>query len=218
MEISASMLACDFSNLETKIIKLKNSGIYAFHFDIMDGLFVENFSFGANFVKFARKYVDSIFEVHLMISNPLKYIKSFADAGADIITFHLENADSKICYKKCLDCINLIKNLNKKVGIAVNPSTTIEKIFPIINLADLLLIMTVNPGFGGQKFMNNQIEKLDILKNNKKNKDILLEVDGGINIETAKIVKSHGADICVSGSYLFTEKNYKLAIKNLKNP
>lgn len=208
MKISPSMLACDFSQMGKEIKKLKNADMV--HMDVMDGHFVPNISFGADVIKSLRPKSNLLFDTHLMIDNPLKYIKAFADAGSDIITFHVE-AKSDI-----INTIHEIKKYGKKVGLSLKPNTPPDSVLPYLNDIDLVLIMTVEPGFGGQKFMENQMEKTVFIKNNSENKNLLIEVDGGINFETIETVKKYPVDICVSGTCIFNSENPEKAIKILK--
>jgi ribulose-phosphate 3-epimerase len=213
MKIAPSMLACDFSNISKEITMLNSSCADFIHLDIMDGCFVPNISFGSDIVKSMRNLTELPFDVHLMVSDPDKHINNFAEAGADIITFHVEAS------KNIENTINLIKMKHKKVGISVKPGTNIEKIYPYIKDLDLILIMTVEPGFGGQKFMPQMIDKIKNLKNYIKTNKLVIpvEVDGGINFETIKIAESAGADIAVAGSSVFLAHEPLAAIKMLKS-
>ena len=208
MKISPSMLASDFSNLENEIKKIQNADMV--HMDVMDGNFVPNISFGADVIKSLRNKSTLPFDVHLMINNPLEYIDSFADAGADIITFHAEsNSDIEKTIEK-------IKSKNIKAGISIKPKTSAKVLFPYLKYIDVVLIMTVEPGFGGQKFMPEQIQKSLILRNHSPNEKFLIEADGGINFETINIVKKYQVDICVSGTCIFNSPNPCGAIEKLK--
>lgn len=208
MKISPSMLACDFSKMGEEIQKIKNADMV--HMDVMDGNFVPNISFGADVIKSLRSKSKLPFDTHLMIDNPLKYIKSFADAGSDIITFHIESKSDTS------STINEIKKYGKKVGLSLKPGTKADTLLPFLNNIDLVLIMTVEPGFGGQKFMENQMEKAIFLKNHSKNKNLLIEVDGGVNFETIKTIKKYPVDICVSGTCIFRSENAKKVVEELK--
>ena len=174
----------------------------------MDGIFVPNISFGAPIIKSLRHLTNLPFDVHLMIKNPLKYIPQFVDAGADIITFHLES-DSDV-----FETIKKIKSYGKKAGISIRPSTDVSELNPYLNDIDLVLIMTVEPGFGGQKFMAEQMEKALYIKQNAPN--VMIEVDGGINLETIKAVKNYPVDVAVSGTCIFNSGNLKETIEKLK--
>lgn len=208
MKISPSMLACDFSKMGEEIQKISTADMV--HMDIMDGNFVPNISFGADVVKSLRTKTTLPFDVHLMIQEPLKYIDNFANAGADIITFHVES-NSNIT-----DTINKIKEHGKKVGLSLKPDTKVEILFPYLKYLDLVLIMTVEPGFGGQKFMADQMQKANVIKAHAENKNILIEVDGGINLETIKTVRQYPIDICVSGTCIFKSKNINDTINHLR--
>lgn len=212
MKIAPSMLACNFAEMGKEIIKIDKAGADLVHMDIMDGHFVPNISFGPGVVKSLRNMTSLPFDVHLMISNPQKYINEFANAGADIITFHIESTLNPI------DTIKKIRLLNKNVGISFRPSTDLTKIFPFLPLIDVILVMTVEPGFGGQKFMTSQLAKIEKLKSaiTSNNLKCLIEVDGGINFDTIKLVKNAGADICVAGTSLFKSDNMYDAIKKMK--
>ena len=208
--IGASILSTDFMDIKNTIKKINESDLDFIHFDIMDGVFVPNISYGPHFVECVRKHSSKIFDVHLMIKNPLPYIKNFVDAGADIITIHCESDN-------VLKSLKLIKKLNVKSGIVLNPKTSFKKIKKYLPFVDVVMVMTVEPGFGGQKFMDNQITKIEKISSliSEQNKKILLEVDGGINFDTAKKVIDVGANVLVVGSFLFFQKNIKDTIKTL---
>ena len=211
IQVSPSILSADFSKLGDDIKRLEQSGADMIHVDVMDGHFVPNLTIGPAVIKSLRKYTKLPFDVHLMIDPVHKYIKDYSDAGADIITFHPEAT------KNILETINLIKTLNKKVGISLNPDTEIKTIEQQLNSVDLILIMSVYPGFGGQKFINRVIQKikdLDKIRNQKK-LNFKIEIDGGINFETSKIAIEAGVDILVSGTTVFKENNGDLE-KNIK--
>ena len=214
IQISPSILSADFSKLGDEIVKLENGGADMIHVDVMDGHFVPNLTIGPPIIKSLRKYTKLPFDVHLMISPVHKYIKNYADAGADIITIHPEATDD------LSKSIELIKSLNKKIGVSLNPDTPIDKIKNILSKVDLILIMSVYPGFGGQKFMPEVLDKIKNLNklkiNNKLNFNI--EVDGGINFENSKFVIDAGADILVSGTTIFKENegNIKKNIETLR--
>ena len=215
IKISPSILAADFSNLGLEIKKLKKAGADLIHVDVMDGHFVPNLTIGPPIIKSLRKYTRIPFDVHLMISPVHKYIKSYADAGADIISIHPEATNN---LKKS---VKLIKKLKKKVGVSLNPNTSLNKLNNILNDIDLVLIMSVNPGFGGQKFIKKVLKKIKTLKKiiNKKKLKIQIEVDGGINFNNSKSIIDAGADILVSGTTIFKSNkgNIKKNIKILKN-
>lgn len=210
MKISPSILACNFARLEENI-KMVSPFCQYIHIDVMDGVFVNNISIGIPVVKSLRGLFDNVFDVHLMIIDPLKYIEAFANAGSDIITFHVE-AQSNI-----EATIKKIKECGKKAGISIKPNTKVEGIRPYLKDLDLVLVMSVEPGFGGQKFMPSAIDKIRELKQlkDKNGYHYEIEVDGGINAETAKLVKDAGADVIVAGSFVFNSLNPKETIDKL---
>ena len=208
--VAPSILSGDFANLETEIKKLAQNGADWIHVDVMDGHFVPNLTIGAPVVKSLRKVCSIPLDVHLMIDNPQKYIKDFAHAGSDVITFHYEAAK-----ENTVDLINLIKSFGKKAGISIKPKTLVKEIVPYLELVDMVLIMTVEPGFGGQKFMPECAEKIKELKEHLQ-KNIILEVDGVINKETASYCKNLGANALVSGNYIFSAPDMKEAINSLR--
>lgn len=205
--VAPSLLAADFSRLKEEIQEVEKYGAEYLHLDVMDGTFVPNISYGAPVISPLKQHSNLVFDVHLMVENPDRFIKDFVDAGADIITVHVEAT------KHLNRTIQLIKSYGKKVGVALNPSTPLEMIKYDLKDIDMVLIMTVNPGFGGQKFIKNTIDKIKDLRAIAPNIDI--EVDGGINAETGKLVKEAGANVLVAGSYIFSG-NYKEKIDSLK--
>ncbi len=212
--IAPSILSADFANLGADVTKIEKAGADWVHIDVMDGCFVPNITIGSLVVKDLRKITKMVFDVHLMIKNPIDYVEDFAKAGADYITIHAE-----ACENNLEETIDLIKKLGVKVGVSVKPKTSIDVIKNIINKIDLVLIMTVEPGFGGQKFMPECVDKITQTKQliEKENLGhIHIEVDGGINSETAKIVKEAGADVLVAGSYIYNADNISEAVKSLK--
>lgn len=211
VKICPSLLSADFSNILKEIKKIEKTGVSMIHFDIMDGHFVPNLTFGPIFVKSLRKHTKLVFDVHLMVTDPYNYIEPFKKAGADILTFQIEaNKNPKKIIKK-------IKNCEMKAGISLNPETPIDCIGNILKELDLVLIMTVHPGFAGQKFVHSTLNKIKKTREliNKTGKKINLEVDGGINPKTASLAVRAGADILVAGSSIFGSKNYKKNIKLL---
>ena len=208
--VAPSILSADFSCLGKEIVKLNDAGADLIHIDVMDGVFVPNLTFGAPVVKSIRPYSKLPFDVHLMVEKPSILIKDFADAGADFITVHLE------CKEEIPFLISLIKKEKKKVGLSIKPNTKVSDILPYIPDIDLILVMSVEPGFGGQKFQQEAIKKIADLKELIGRKKVLISVDGGINDVTAPACVYAGADILVAGSYVFKNKPYKKAIEKLK--
>jgi len=201
IKISPSILSGDFSQLGSEIQKLEKAGADMIHVDVMDGHFVPNLTIGPPVIKALRKHSKLPFDVHLMISPVHKYIKNFADAGADIITIHPEATEN------LEDTIKHIKSFNKKVGLSLNPDTQIDVIKKFLNEINLVLIMSVHPGFGGQKFIPDVLKKIKDLNQIKKQKNMNfdIEVDGGINFDNSKLVKDAGANILVSGTTIFKD-------------
>ena len=211
IKISPSILAADFSILGNEIKNLEKAGADLIHIDVMDGHFVPNITIGPEVISKLRKYTSLPFDVHLMISPVHDFIKNFAEAGADIITIHPEAT------KDLISSINKIKSYKKKVGISLNPETSINEVLPLLDIIDLVLVMSVNPGFGGQKFMEKTLEKVKILRKEidlKKNK-AQIEIDGGINFENSKMAINAGVDILVSGTTIFKENKGNLK-KNIQ--
>ena len=206
--ISPSILSADFMNLETEINAVKDCGTKWVHIDVMDGHFVPNISIGVPVVKSIRKKTDMFLDTHLMIENPEKYIEAFAKAGSDLITFHLEATENP---KKVIE---LIKSFGKKVGISIKPKTEARAVFPYLKDVDLVLVMTVEPGFGGQEFMHDCAMKIPEIRENASD-ELIIQVDGGINNLTGKICKSLGANSLVAGSYTYGSDNYQKAIDSL---
>ena len=210
VKIAPSILSSNFSKLGEEITTLNNSECDYIHIDVMDGHFVPNLTIGPGVIKSIRPYTSKIFDVHLMINPVMNILPSFIEAGSDIITIHHEISDN------VFDCINLIKKNNLKAGISIKPKTEAKEIIPYLELIDLILVMTVEPGFGGQKFLSNQLKKIMDIKDLISNRDIELEVDGGINYNTSKQVIKAGANVLVSGSTIFSSKNYNEAILKLR--
>jgi len=214
IQISPSILSADFGQLENEIKRLEEGGADMIHIDVMDGHFVPNLTIGPPVIKRLRNCTKLPFDVHLMITPVHKYIEDYANAGADIITIHPEATNN------LMDSINLIKKLNKKVGVSLNPNTKLNVVNNVLDQIDLVLIMSVFPGFGGQKFMPEVVEKIRILKKIKEEEKLNfdIEVDGGINFENNKIVIKAGANILVSGTTIFKENkgDIKKNIDSLK--
>ena len=210
IQISPSILSADFSQLGNEIKRLNEAGADMIHVDVMDGHFVPNLTIGPPVIKALKKNSLVPFDVHLMINPVMNILPSFIEAGSDIITIHHEISDN------VFDCINLIKKNNLKAGISIKPKTEAKEIIPYLELIDLILVMTVEPGFGGQKFLSNQLKKIVDIKDLISNRDIELEVDGGINYNTSKQVIKAGANVLVSGSTIFGSKNYNEAISKLR--
>ena len=208
--LSPSILAADLLNLGNEIKKIENSGSKYVHIDIMDGVFVPNISFGMPIISAVRKCTDLILDVHLMIVQPNKYLQACIDCGADIITFHFEALQHDEIIKAC----DFIHSKGKRVGISIKPGTSHTEVLPYLQYIDMVLVMTVEPGFGGQSFMHQMVDKIKAIRNI--NTDIDIEVDGGIKNETIKIVDEAGANIFVLGTGFF-KSNKALSIEGLLN-
>jgi len=211
IKISPSILSADFSKLGSEIQDLEKAGADLIHIDVMDGHFVPNITIGPEVISKLRKYTSLPFDVHLMISPVDHFIKNFADAGADIITIHPEATNDLV------SSIKKIKSYNKKAGVSLNPETSVDKVLPVLDLIDLVLVMSVNPGFGGQKFMSETLEKVKILRKEIDSKKLKaeIEIDGGINFENSKIAIEAGVNILVSGTTIFKENGGDLK-KNIQ--
>ncbi|HZJ89414.1 MAG TPA: ribulose-phosphate 3-epimerase [Bacilli bacterium] len=214
--VAPSLLAADFRFLDRELKLLKTHNITYLHFDVMDGHFVPNLSFGLTLLDAISPHYDFVYDVHLMISNPEIYADEYIKKGADIVTFHYEVMENE---QATHQLIKKIKSLGAKAGMSIKPGTDVEVLFPYLNELDLVLIMSVEPGFGGQSFMENSLEKISALARLKKmhNFRYLIEVDGGINSETGALVKKAGAEVLVAGSYLFNQQDMKQRIKKLRD-
>lgn len=207
--ISPSILSADFANLERDIKRVESAGVDWIHVDVMDGHFVPNITIGVPVVKSIRKVTHLPLDVHLMIENPEKYVQSFKDAGADIITFHYEAVDDVMAV------INQIKALGAKVGLSIKPATKAEEIFKFLPYLDLVLVMTVEPGFGGQGFIHDCAQKIVEIRQNAPEK-MIIQVDGGINNVTGHICTSLGANSLVAGNYIYGHQDIMQAVKSLR--
>jgi ribulose-phosphate 3-epimerase len=211
--ISPSVLSCDFANIQRDVEMINNSSADWFHVDVMDGVFVPNISFGFPVIAAIKKYATKPLDVHLMIANPDQYIEEFKKAGADILTVH---------YEACPHLhrtIQAIKAAGMKAGVALNPHTPVDLLQDVIRELDLVLIMSVNPGFGGQKFIQNAVLKVEQAKNliHRFGSHALVEVDGGVNLETGNELVKAGADVLVAGSFVFGSADPKATISELKS-
>lgn len=213
MLISPSILASDFSRLAEEVISIENAGADLVHIDVMDGMFVPNITLGAPVIRCLKGKTALPFDVHLMIEEPIRYINDFASAGADIITFHIEAA------KDVRATIDKIKEAGCKPAISIKPNTPADVVFPYLDELYMVLVMTVEPGFGGQSFMPETMPKVKAIREeaNKRNIDLRIQVDGGIDDKTVTEATKNGADVLVAGSYIFKSQDRKAAIEKLKN-
>ncbi|MBQ9078978.1 MAG: ribulose-phosphate 3-epimerase [Ruminococcus sp.] len=201
--VSASVLSADMLSLKEEIKRMEKSGIEMLHFDVMDGVFVNNITYGLPILEQVRKTTDLILDVHLMITDPLRYVRRFAECGADYISFHIESESD------ATETIRAIREAGAKTALAIKPATPAETVFEYLDQLDMVLVMTVEPGFGGQSFIPETVEKVRIIREkiSSMGLDIRVEVDGGINDITSECVINAGADTLVSGSYLFKAEN-----------
>lgn len=213
IKIAPSILSADFSRVGEEIKNITLNGADVIHLDVMDGSFVKNISFGPKFIKESRPYSKAVFDAHLMIVNPWNYIAQFADAGADIITVHYE-----ACGDRLKETLKSIKDLGVKCGAVINPNTEVDKIASVIEECDMILLMSVYPGFGGQKFIPEVLPKIEQVAKlvDKIGKDIDIEIDGGINKENVRLVKDAGANVIVAGSTVFNEPDRAKIIRELR--
>lgn len=209
VQIAPSLLSADFARLGEEVRRVTSAGADLIHLDIMDGHFVPNLTFGPAIVQSIRPYTSLPFDVHLMMTRPLSFVERFAAAGANLITIHVE-ADDDVA-----DTLSVIKRCHCRAGLSLRPGTNINRLIPFLPMIDLVLVMAVEPGFGGQAFQKNALDRIAELRDLIGKKQVLISVDGGINDITAPACRLAGADILVAGNYIFTAKNYRTAIERL---
>ena len=212
---SASLLACDLANIEKETKRCREAGVDWIHFDVMDGVFVDQITYGAPVLKCVRAATDMFLDVHLMIDRPVRYAEVFCKTGADLVMFHVE-ADTP---EKISEAIDIVKRCGKKVGLSVKPKTPAEALYPYLERLDMVLVMTVEPGFGGQSFMHDQLPKIKQFRKeiDRRGIDCELEVDGGVDPVTAKLVKEAGANVLVAGSAVFGKPDRAAQIEAIRN-
>ena len=214
--LSASLLSADFTNIEAEVKKCEENGVDWIHYDVMDGHFVDNITFGFAFIEQSKKHHNLVCDVHIMISDPFLYARRFCRLGADILTFHYEACKND---KQVFQIIDDIHQCGSKAGISINPGTPVEVIYPFLRSLDLVLIMSVEPGYGGQPFDFSVLDKVRKLRRyieENEIKNLQISIDGGINGKTAPVAKEAGVDVLVSGSYLFKAEDFKATVEQLK--
>ena len=212
IKVSPSVLACDLSRLSDEVNSIESAGADMVHLDVMDGAFVTNISFGLPVISSLRKNSNMFFDVHLMIDRPERYIERFIEAGADLVTFHYEACEDSLA------AVKLIRSHGKKAGVSIKPGTPVQSVYPLLDNCDLILIMTGEPGYGGQAFMPEMLPKISALRAEieRRGLNVDIQVDGGINAETGKLVREAGANNLVAGSYVFKAKDRRAAIDSLR--
>ena len=213
IKTSASLLACDLADISGELSRCKAANVDWIHFDVMDGAFVDQITYGSPVLKCVRRATDMFLDVHLMVNDPASQIKFFAEAGADLISFHLESrSDARMT-------LELIRSFGVKSALAVKPGTPIEEAFPLVELCDMVLVMTVEPGFGGQKFMADMLPKIETIRAwiTERGLSCALECDGGIDANTAPLVKAAGCDVLVAGSAVFGRADRAAAVSSIRN-
>lgn len=210
--VSPSILAADFSQLTNEILRVQRAGANMLHLDVMDGHFVPNLSFGPDLIASIRRRTSLLFDVHLMIEDPQKYIQSFLKAGADSITIHVESCNDPAAV------LSYLEDCHCRAGIAISPDTPIEKVFPYLDKVSMVLVMTVRPGFGGQKFMPESLDRIKAVRNeiNRRGLKVDIEVDGGIGLDNIGLVTAAGANVIVAGSSIFKAKKAAQVVKSMR--